>query len=58
MTSLRPHDVVRVRDWPNTRGQHFTVAAVDPERQQVRTWDRDHKSRTFPLANTTKVRAR
>jgi hypothetical protein len=53
--SLKPHDRIRVRHWPGTAGQHFTVASVDEDRGTVKAWDSEHQFRAFPIANVVKV---
>jgi hypothetical protein len=53
--TLKPHDRIKVRHWPGTAGQTFTVSEVDEARGHVKAWDSQHAFRAFPLANVVKV---
>jgi hypothetical protein len=61
VTTLRPGEEIRVRDWPDTFGQRFLVKAVDEARAVVHAFAIDGRFqdgrprraglRSFPLAN-------
>lgn len=54
-SDLKLGDLIRVRDWPGTRGRLYTVSRVE-ERGAVHVWDRDMQHHAFPLANVHKVK--
>ena len=49
MTDLKLYDEVRVRDWPSTRGERFTVIGIDLDRNQATLIDQNYATRFVPL---------
>ncbi len=45
--AMRPGDVIRVSDWPGTRGRRFRIREIREE--LIDALDRDGRLRTFPL---------
>jgi hypothetical protein len=50
--TLKLGDRIKVKGWPGTTGQRFTVSRVDGD--NVHAWDDDKKHRVFPLSKCTK----
>ena len=53
---MKPGDVIKVRDWPNTLGQRFTIEAIVCKvgvtyPDQVYAKDSNGAFRAFPAAN-------
>jgi hypothetical protein len=58
MRALKPHEQIRVTDWPGTRGKVFTVLRHDVERRVVHAHDLDFRTRSFPQDLCRRVRAK
>lgn len=52
--TLKLGDRIKVRGWPGTMGQRFTVSRVDEAKGNVHAWTDDKQHRVFPLAKCEK----